>query len=120
MRSLVKFVLICIGAGAAALAIRNFSSQRTRPFVRTTRDLSYSAISPDTLAERNLIDLNTGAAADFFQLGLSDEVFGRIVENRPFRNKLELLSRRVITEEVYEGVKDRIGVANANEAIKIA
>jgi DNA uptake protein ComE-like DNA-binding protein len=120
MRSLIKFSLIGIGAATAALAVRSLFRRRPQPFVRTTQDLSYSAISPSTLAENNLIDLNTGAAADFLQLGLSDEVFGRIVENRPFRNKLELLSRRVITEEIYETVKDRIGVANANEAIKIA
>ncbi len=122
MKSFVKMLLIGIAAGAAAVTAGRLLRRRMRrPFVKRTEDvIEYSALSPETLEEENLTDLNEAAVSELAQLGLDEEMAGRVVENRPFRNKLELLSRRVIPEQFYEIIKNKVAVAKANETIKIA
>ena len=44
-------------------------------------------------------------------LGLSQEVSGRIVTNRPYRVKGELLARNVVPKEVFDLIKERISVS---------
>jgi hypothetical protein len=116
-----KTILVATGVIAAASILRIWlDRQSRRAFVKTTEDFTYSAVSPDMLAANDLLDLNVTGVSDLLELGVEAEMADRIVENRPFRNKLELLSRRIVTEEVYERIKDRVAVANANDAIKIA
>jgi hypothetical protein len=44
------------------------------------------------------------------------------VENRPYRGKLELVSRMVIPEAVYARIKDEIGVSDeaADAPVEVA
>ena len=67
----------------------------------------------------HLLDLNSADTNEFGQLGLQSEMIDRIIDNRPYRNKLDLLSRMVVPEELYRGIKNQIGVAGATESIKV-
>jgi len=42
------------------------------------------------------------------------------VESRPYRSKLELVSRVMLPNAIYEGVKNRVSVINSNEPVKVA
>jgi Na+/glutamate symporter len=44
----------------------------------------------------------------------------RVIEGRPYRSKLELVSRMVIPEPIYAGIRDKIAVAEARDPIKVA
>lgn len=66
------------------------------------------------------MDLNTASHEEFLRIGLDGKMSDRIVENRPYRNKLDLLSRMVIPEQAYGVIRDQVGVAKATEAIKVA
>ena len=44
----------------------------------------------------------------------------KITENRPHRDKLDLLSRMVIPEHAYEAIKHNVRIANATESLKVA
>lgn len=68
----------------------------------------------------DLVDLNRCSMSDFRKLGLDDEIAGRIVENRPYRSKLELVSRVLLPNDVYDGIKHRVGVHDTQEPVKIA
>ena len=91
---------------------------RVRNFHFTTADLNHSDRSADDLASKHLIDLNTANADQLTGLGFSRGTLERFLENRPYRNKLELVSRMVLTQEDYSRVKDRIAISAAREAIK--
>src|SRR3979490_2069936 len=114
---------IVIGVAAASgllvIAASGFLRKR-RPSKITTADLGYQERSPEELASANLMDLNTATYEEFLRLGLDSEICDRIVENRPYRNKLDLLSRMVIPEQAYSAIRDMVGVARANESIKVA
>ena len=94
--------------------------RKPRPISITTEDLGYQEHSPEELSSEHLLDLNTASHDDLLELGVDGEMSDRILENRPYRNKLDLLSRMVIPEGAYNLIRNRIGVARATESVKIA
>jgi DNA uptake protein ComE-like DNA-binding protein len=67
-----------------------------------------------------MIDLNSSDPEQLQGIGLDPESANRLIENRPYRNKLDLLSRMVLAPEVYSDIKNKIGIADAGDPIKIA
>jgi hypothetical protein len=68
-----------------------------------------------------LVDINSATREQLMSLGIVESfTLERLEENRPYRNKLDLVSRMVIPESLYEQIKRDIVVRNADEAIKIA
>jgi DNA uptake protein ComE-like DNA-binding protein len=80
--------------------------------------LGYGAFAASILMRRGrrtkqtasgLIDLNSASEKELLQLKGIGEVFAaRIVENRPYANKLDLVGRRVVPVAAYEMIKDAI------------
>ena len=67
------------------------------------------------------IDINTARREQLAALpGVSGELADRIMDNRPYRHKLELLSRLIVSEEVYNSIKRRLQVNGSNDAVKTA
>jgi hypothetical protein len=91
-----------------------------RNFHYSSQDFNYPNFSPDALASHHLIDLNAATADRFSELGLSTDSLERLLDNRPYRNKLELLSRMVLSKDEYALIKEKVGVADAGEPVKIA
>ena len=97
-----------------------YGRRRIRNFHLTNDDLNYSDRSAEELVSEHLIDLNSASADQLTELGLSAETQERLIENRPYRTKLELVSRMVLSPDEYAAIKDRVSVAEANESVKIA
>jgi DNA uptake protein ComE-like DNA-binding protein len=106
---------------------------KTAEHVReVTRDLSQRAAEMkdqvqdkmqqvSSVASLGLVDLNEGSREDLRRLGIDDDaVLDRIVENRPYRNKMDLLSRMIVPEDVYETIKHGIEVRRRDEGVKVA
>ncbi len=85
-----------------------------------TDDLYYSHLNPDELMSRHLCDLNDATEAQLQTLGLDSDSVQRLLDNRPYRSKLELVSRMILTEDAYASIKDKIGVARGDEPVKTA
>jgi hypothetical protein len=94
--------------------------RRIRDFHLTNEDLNYSDRSAEELIAEHLIDLNSADAETIAGLGMSAESVERLLENRPYRNKLELVSRMVLSQHEYSAIKDQVSVAEAREPVKIA
>jgi hypothetical protein len=94
--------------------------RRIRNFHLTTEDLTYSDWSSEELVSHHLIDLNAAGAQQIAELGMSAESLERLLENRPYRNKLELVSRMILSPDEYAAIKERVSVAKASEPVKIA
>ena len=86
----------------------------------TTSDLDYQNRSPEELDSAHLLDLNDAGREQLEKLNLNPDSLDRLMENRPYRSKLELVSRMVVSEAEYETIKDKIGVAEGREPVKIA
>jgi Helix-hairpin-helix motif len=70
--------------------------------------------------QRGFMDLNSAPAEDLKRLGLNDVAVDRILENRPYRNKLELVSRMVIPERTYGKIRHQVGIRRTSKSAKIA
>ena len=56
-----------------------------------------------------LIDINTASKDDLKALpGVGDAYSAAIIKNRPYANKRQLLSRKVIPQATYDKIADRV------------
>ena len=68
-------------------------------------------------------DLNEADRSELERLGLDSVAVDRIVEHRPYRNKLELVSRMIIPEMLYGEIRHKIGIrdgADVSEHPRVA
>src|SRR6185312_6190631 len=86
----------------------------------TAEEVDYQDLSPEELTSSHLIDLNESQPEQLKNLNLTPESIERLIENRPYRSKLELVSRMVLTEAEYESIRENIAVAEGREPVKIA
>ena len=62
-----------------------------------------------SFVNRSTININEASQQEIMQaLGLDAELAERIVEQRPYPSKIDLLGRMVIPEGVYNSIKHRI------------
>ncbi len=60
-------------------------------------------------AKKALVDINTATDAELKSIpGLGDAYVAKIVANRPYTNKAQLKSKKIIPDAVYEKIKDLI------------
>jgi|tagenome__1003787_1003787.scaffolds.fasta_scaffold20668250_2 DNA uptake protein ComE-like DNA-binding protein len=99
-------------ADAARRAVFTRASSRSKSNDQT------SAASTSTSG----IDLNECSREELVRAGLTDDLADKILENRPYRNKLDLVSRLVIPESDYERIKHSISVKEsaATDSINVA
>jgi hypothetical protein len=68
-----------------------------------------------------LLDLNSCSVQDLLGIsGVEEDWASRIVESRPYRNKMDLLSRMVVPIDVFNLISERVSIAKPDEAVKIA
>lgn len=118
--SSLPFIYAGLGIGLAAyLAFRNFRKARPLSDLHlTAADLKSPDKSPGELLSSHLLDLNTAGASELVNLGLHFEVAEHVIENRPYRNKLELMSRMILPPAIYDSIKSRIGIATLRSPLR--
>ena len=77
------------------------------------------ATSPDTRSsaaapKADMVDLNSATAAELKMLpGVSDSDAGKIIQGRPYTDKNQLVSKKVVSEPTFEKIKDHVVVRQA-------
>lgn len=67
---------------------------------------------PADAARTSLLNINKVSSADLvLSLGITQDVAGRIVGNRPYKVKGELVAKNVVTKDLFDEIKDRITVS---------
>jgi len=60
-------------------------------------------------AKAELVDINTATEAELKAVpGIGDEYSKKIIAGRPFSNKSQLLSKKIVPKDVYEKIKDLV------------
>jgi competence protein ComEA len=68
---------------------------------------SFATAAPTAAADR--LDINTATADQLKALqGIDDAHAQKIIAGRPYRTKLDLVHRKIITQSMYEKIKEQI------------
>jgi predicted DNA-binding helix-hairpin-helix protein len=77
-----------------------------------------------TLIKRaTTLDLNQCSREDLLRVpGLTDALADRILENRPYRHRLDLVARMVVPSGVYQNIRDLVDVdgSAAGRSVNVA
>jgi hypothetical protein len=136
LSSLVAGLFVAAAAGfLLARSPRTANSQAHRPEpdhesdvlaeTERTAEEMLDAFVPNNVNTREslpaLLDLNSCSLQDLLAIGeLEADWAVRIVESRPYRNKMDLLSRLVIPIDVFNAISERVSIAKPEEGVKIA
>ncbi|MBV8938014.1 MAG: helix-hairpin-helix domain-containing protein [Alphaproteobacteria bacterium] len=70
-----------------------------------TPDTRSSAAAP----KASMVDINSATAAELKMLpGVSDSDASKIIQGRPYTDKSQLVSKKVVSEPTYEKIKDHV------------
>jgi DNA uptake protein ComE-like DNA-binding protein len=114
-----RLPILCVIAFAAVLTacspnatpdqIRQKTAEGTSALKRDTKAVAQGI--KDGLSNKNSVDLNKASKAELSGLpGITDRQADRIIAERPYANTHQLVSRRVLTEDEYARIQDRITV----------
>ncbi len=80
-----------------------------------------AAATPKDAAKKELVDINSASEAELKAVaGIGDTYAGKIVAGRPYANKTQLKSRKILPGPVYEKVKELIIAKQAAKEAKPA
>ena len=70
---------------------------------------SADARSTAAAPKMDTVDINSATAAELKVLpGVSDSDAAKIIQGRPYRDKSQLVSKKVVSEPTYEKIKDHV------------
>jgi competence protein ComEA len=91
---LLAFLLIC------------FSSAQT---AASSSDQAKSSSAASSAKSSSKIDINSATKDELMTLsGIGDATAQKIVDNRPYRAKNELVTKKIVPKSTYEKIKDQI------------
>ena len=92
---------------SAALSFAAEPAKKTTPAAKP--EATKPADTKKPAAKQELVDINSASDAELKAIpGLGDAYIAKIVVNRPYANKTQLVSKKVLPESVYEKIKDKI------------
>ena len=117
---MLKFVRLPIGLLALTVAAPVFAqpatTTTTAPPAATTAPAPSMPKAPDAasrstaaMPQASLVDINSATATELKALpGLSEGDSAKIIQGRPYTDKNQLVSRHVVSEAIYDKIKDHV------------
>lgn len=89
--------------------IRQKTAEETATIKRDTKAVAQGI--KDGLSNKRSVDLNRASKPDLESLpGITTQKADRIIAERPYANAHQLVTRRILTEDEYAQIQDRIVV----------
>ena len=80
--------------GITALAVLS-----TATLAAQVKELPKTPVRP---LNAKIVDINTAAEADIAAIGIDKAVAKKIVDGRPYRNKRDLVTRQLLSQDQYD------------------
>jgi hypothetical protein len=95
----------------SSMSPSSFGAPSSGPESMPGKPSSSGMVAPPVAGTSLLLNINKVSSADMvLSLGISQDVADRIVSNRPYKVKGELVAKNVVPKDVFDGIKDRITV----------
>ena len=96
----------------AALLLAGSLAAAPDAYAQAKKDAPAAAAKTDAKkpeAKKALLDINTASADELKALpGIGEAYSKKIIENRPYQRKDQLVSKKIVPEATYNGIKDQI------------
>ena len=104
------------------LSMFSFGQDATTSKTTTKKETKSSTMSTEKKASKaNLVDINSASKDDLSALpGIGDAYSQKIIDGRPYANKTQLLSKKILPKATYDGIKTRIVAKHAAKEGKMA
>lgn len=104
-----RAVVVALVGLASFSAVCTLSAQSTKAAPPSKTASALGAAQQKAATAKLLIDINRAASGDLEALpGIGKALSAKIIGGRPYANKQQLVQRGILTQAVYDKVKDRI------------
>jgi len=93
----------------ASLVVFTLMFVATMSFAADTKEILTPATQVKSAAKSELVDINTASKEQLKSIpGIGDAYAKKIIDNRPYVKKDQLVSKKVVPQGVYDKIKDMI------------
>ncbi|CAN5796954.1 hypothetical protein BH11PSE12_BH11PSE12_02710 [soil metagenome] len=121
MNKLLKSLLLVASmsvffAGASQAAD---AAKKVAPAASASAAASAASVATPAAEKNALLDLNSATKKELAELPkIGDVRSAAIIKGRPYKGKDELLSKKILSEDVYSGIKDLVIAKQKPQAAK--
>jgi competence protein ComEA len=109
-----KFLMLVTMIGLLSMFSFGQESSTTTTTKKETTKKSSSMSSEKKAAKANLVDINSATKDELTALpGIGDAYAQKIIDGRPYSNKAQLVSKKIVPKATYDQVKTQIVAKHA-------
>jgi DNA uptake protein ComE-like DNA-binding protein len=119
MKRIFAFLVAALAATGIAFAQKAETPKAAAPATPAKTEAKKDAAPAKADAKKaELMDINSASEKDLATLkGIGEARSKAIVKGRPYKGKDELVQKKILTQSVYDGIKDQI-IAKQDTAMK--
>ena len=100
----------------ALVTIALVGSSPSQAATKETKEKSTTTTETKKAPAKEQLDINSASTDELKSLGgIDDATAKKIVESRPYKRKDQLVSKKIISRETYDKIKDRIIAKQAKQ-----
>ncbi len=113
MIAALPFLSACTGCSQQEKSPEQIRQDTANATAKLKRDsVAVAQGIKEGLSNKRVLDLNTASKADLASLpGLNEAAADRIIASRPFDNKDQLVTKKILSQAQYDQVVDRVTVS---------
>jgi hypothetical protein len=102
----IVFPILVLLVGASVVMAQTKSQEKTKS--APAASTQGKASTPATPAKKAPVDINSATKSELTAVGLSDAEAQKVIDNRPYKAKNELQSKKILTPDEYKKVSGQL------------